>query len=217
MKIHDVEQGTLDWVRLHFGIPTASGADNLVTPEFKLRDGAMPRSYVEKKVAERRRNMPQMGVSTFAMDQGILMEEEAKPFFELETGLRLKNVGFITSDDELSGCSPDAVVDGKRFGVEVKCPEPHTHVKYLAEGVVPKEYRAQVHFSMFVTGFPKWGFLSYRRQFPPLWVVTNRDEAIMAVFRQAVAKFHEQFAFVMDRVLNAPPIQIPTDLFEEAA
>jgi hypothetical protein len=203
MKIHDVEQGTLDWVRLHFGIPTASGADNLVTPELKMRDSAMFHTYVYRKASEKHRGVPQLGVSTFAMDQGVMMEEEAKPFFELDSGMRLRNVGFITSDDGLSGCSPDALVIDEDMGFESKCPNPDTHTKYLYEGGVPKEYRAQVHFSMFVTGLPRWGFLSYRRKFPPLWVITKRDEKVMDVFRKAVDAFHRKLPLVMERIGNS--------------
>lgn len=200
MKIHQVDQYSLDWVKLHFGIPTASGADNLVTPEFKLRTGDTPRSYVYKKVAEKWREMPMLGISTFAMDQGVILEEEAKPFFTLETGIKLRKVGFITSDDGLAGCSPDALLDGNECGIEIKCPEAHTHVRYLVNGGLPKEYVAQVQFSMLVTGFKKWMFLSYRRKFPPLLVTVKRDERAIESLGKAVTGYHEEFRHAMEKI-----------------
>src|SRR5574338_1006857 len=62
MKIHEVEQGTLDWLRLHIGIPTASGLDNLLDSKFALRTGEMPKTYLFKKVAESWRGQPLVSI-----------------------------------------------------------------------------------------------------------------------------------------------------------
>ena len=161
MKIHDVEQQSLDWMKLHVGIPTASGLDNLLTPEFEPRKGETPKTYVYRKVAEAWRGKPaiDLGGSSFAMEQGLILESEAIPFWELTTGRKITRVGFVTTDDGRFGCSPDGLlqcVDCSSLkslghcsceGIEIKCPAPHTHVKYLSEGVIPKEYRAQVYGS----------------------------------------------------------------------
>lgn len=201
MQVHTVEQNTLDWMRLHLGIPTASTFDALVTPEFKLRDGEMPKTLVCKKVAEKWRNQPLIGgINSFSAEQGMIVEEEARPYFELLTGAEVDRPGFITSDDGKSGCSPDGLilVSGQpASGLEIKCPNAETHVKYLAGGVLPKDYRAQVHGSMFVTGLDHWTFMSYRRGFPPLIVAVERDEAICAKIGAAIDSFHIEFDRIM--------------------
>lgn len=192
MKIHDCSQRTLDWARLHVGIPTASGLHNILTPEFKIRDGELFRSYMYLKVAEARRTEPVIELSTFSIEQGEIVETEARPFYELETNQKVREVGFITTDDGLFGCSPDGLI-GDDSGLEIKCPSAQMHVKYLVQGTLPKDYAAQVHGSMFVTGFPRWTFLSYRRNFPPIILTVERDEEIMSKIDAGLKAFHEQF------------------------
>jgi hypothetical protein len=223
MKIHDVEQQSREWMQLHVGIPTAGGLDNLLTPEFELRKGETPKTYVYRKVAEAWRGKPliDLGGSSFAMEQGMILESEAIPFWELTTGRKITRVGFITTDDGRFGCSPDGLIydafsgdntpkkkdrgradsqderlmppDPRACGIEIKCPAPNTHVKYLSEGVIPKEYRAQVYGSMFATGFTKWVFMSYCRGFPPLILEVNHDPEIGNKIALAIISFHEQF------------------------
>lgn len=192
MKIHDVSQKTLDWAMLHVGIPTASGLHNLVSPEFELRKGEMPKSYMHLKLAEAWLKRPVLELSTFSIEQGEIVETEARPFFELETDQKVREVGFITTDDGLFGCSPDGLI-GDDCGLEIKCPSAQVHVKYLINGGLPKEYAAQFHSSMYITGYPRWTFLSYRRNFPPLILTVQRDEAIIAKIGEALSDYHAAF------------------------
>lgn len=205
MKIHNCEQLSKEWMELHVGIPTASGLDNLLTPEFELRKGETPKTYVYRKVAEAWRGKPEIdtNASSFRMDQGLILESEAIPYYELTTGRKITRVGFITTDDGRFGCSPDGIVhDGhpkrdsdwdRSFGIEIKCPAPHTHVKYLSEGVIPKEYRAQVYGGMFATGFSKWIFMSYCRGFPPLILEVGHDPKAESMITVAIGTFHTAF------------------------
>ena len=227
MKIHDCKQGELAWAKLHFGIPTASGLDNLLTPEFELRKGELPRTYVYKKVAEKLQGRPliDLSASSFMLEQGMIVEEEARPWYALEYDTKIKQVGFITIDNGIGdlrfGCSPDGLIEagklGESFtatdafviegvaydcGLEIKSPAAHTHVKYLVNGVLPKEYVAQVFGSMFATGFKKWIFVSYRRGFPALVLEIHRDEKAMSMIRASINQFHADFDRAMDRIGN---------------
>jgi len=201
MKIHACAQNTSEWMALHVGIPTASGFGNLVTPKFEIRKGEMPKTYVYSKAAEKWRKRPLIGVTGgFDLEQGMIVEEEARPFYELETGRKVTEVGFITSDDERCGCSPDGLLEVG--GIEIKCPAAHTHVKYLVNGALPDEYAAQVFGSMFVTGAPEWQFMSYRRNFPPLILTIKRDEAIMEKIGQALELFYKAFEEAMKKIAS---------------
>lgn len=200
MKIHDdIEQGTLQWLQLHVGRPTASEFDNLMTPEFEKRNGEMPKTYLAKKVAEAWQQRPLPQFSSWACEQGLIREEEAIPWFEMEYDCTLRRVGFITSDSGRCGCSPDALIDDKT-GLEIKSPEAHTHVRYLLSGELPKEYRAQVHGSLYVTGFPEWRFMSYRRGFPNLVLTVKRDEAIMAKIGTILIGFYSAFDAAIEKL-----------------
>ncbi len=204
MKIHDCKQGELAWAQLHFGIPTASGLDNLLTPEFELRKGELPKTYVYKKVAESLQGRPliDLSASSFMLEQGMIVEEEARPWYALEYDKKIKEVGFITTDDEKFGCSPDGLILNDECGLEIKSPAAHTHVKYLVNGALPKEYACQVMGSIFVTGFKKWIFVSYRRGFPALVLEIYRDEKAMSMIRAAINQFHADFDRAMERIGN---------------
>ena len=193
MIVHRVEQNSLAWLQLHVGIPTASGLDQLVDSNFDFRKGEMPKTYMHKKLAEKWRGQPliQLGSSgSFSTEQGMILEEEALPWFELEYDQPIDRVGFLTTDDASFGCSPDGLLVGKDCGLELKAPAAHTHVKYLIENRLPPEYAAQVHGGMFVTGFPQWVFCSYRRNFPPLVLTIMRNEEVIQKIAIALARFN---------------------------
>lgn len=217
MIIHPAEQGSVEWMKARSGIPTASEFDQIVTPEFKLRTGQMPATYLAKKVSEAWLGGPLPSFNVFDMDQGRILEEEAIPFFELEHDLQISRVGLVTTDDGRIGCSPDGLL-GEDGGIEIKCPDVHTHVGYLLGGILPKDYAAQVHGAMFVTGRTHWTFMSYRRKFPPLVLTINRDEKIQGRIAEALDQFLEQFGRAVMRLqeLNGgPPLRSPTSNHDE--
>ena len=77
------------------------------------------------------------------------------------------------------GCSPDSLIkDGGEYvaGLELKCPSPYTHAAYIEEGVLPDEYKAQVHGSMAVTGLNQWHFFSFFPGLAPFHLVVHRDD-----------------------------------------
>lgn len=199
MKTHLMKQGSTEWLQARCGLPTASEFDSLVTPLWKSRTGEGPENYLLKKIAERVMGYPMESFFGGAMEQGSLLEDEAIPFYEGVFGVEIQRVGFCTTDDGRIGCSPDGLI-GDDNGIEVKCPEPHTHVKYLLGGVVPKDYVAQVQGAMFVTGRPCWTFLSYSRFFPPLIVHVERDEEAQRALAYVLGDFLRKFETGVTRI-----------------
>ena len=197
MKIrHDLEQGTYDWLAARCGLLTASEAKNLLTPRFEIRKGEMVETLLARKLAEKW-NGPIEDKATWAMEQGTLIEQEAFDEVQKECKEPLTRVGFIESDDGRCGCSPDGLIgvpdaDGCR-GLELKGPQPVTHVKWLLAGGLPEEHAVQVHFSLWLTNFTEWLFVSYRKGFPALSVPVAYDRAICAKISIAVHGFNERF------------------------
>lgn len=188
MKIHHVEQNSVDWAILRSGKVTASEMDNLVTPLAKVKTGEGPRSYLLKKLAEAWLGGPLPSLNIWDMEQGHILEEFARPAFALETGLEVSTVGFITTEDERVGCSPDGLI-GENAGIEIKCPRIETHLGYVLDGILPKDYVAQVQASLFVTGFKRWYFYSFCRRMPSLILEVVPDEAMQEAIGQAVEGF----------------------------
>lgn len=199
MKVHEVEQGSLEWGLLRAGIPTASEMDALITPKFKIKTGKEPETYLNKKVAEKWQGGPLPQFQGFDMEQGTILESEAIPWFELQFDTTVNRVGFITTDDGLAGCSPDGLLSTD-CGLELKCPKAETHVGYLRRAVLPDDYVIQVHASMFITGFKQWKFLSYRRGFPQLVLTIERNEEYHEVIADALDLFTQKFDEAMARM-----------------
>jgi len=204
MKIYPCDQGGSEWLQARVGKVTASEAGELLTPEFEIRKGETPKTYLARKLAEHILGRPLEGFTSFSTEQGELLEMEARSWFALEfDGVhKVRQVGFVEGDDGRCGCSPDALLD-KDGGLELKAPQPTNHVKYLLDGKLPKDYAVQVHFSMFVTGRPWWYFMSYRRKFAPFVLRVERDEAIIEKIREALAKFYKDFDAALAKLKGA--------------
>ncbi len=110
--------------------------------------------------------------------RGTDMEPEAIAAYERKTGHKVTQIGLCIHDSGHFGASPDGLVEvyrGFSHGIEIKCPEGKTHLKYLRAGVVPGDYVCQVHCQLAVTGSQFWDFFSYHPNLPPLLVRTYRD------------------------------------------
>ena len=210
---NEFQQNSLEWLVARAGIPTASEFDNLVTPDFKLRTGEMPKTYLAAKIGEAWLGGPLPGSMTLDMEFGKILEEEALPGYEFQTGERIARVGLITTDDGRIGCSPDGLI-GDDGGIEVKCPAIKTAVKYLLNGELPKDYAAQVHGGMLVTGRKWWRFVCYCRNFPSLILTVQRDEEIQSKLSEALQKFLADFDVAWKRMVEInggppPPRPVP--------
>lgn len=203
MKIHqDIEQGSVDWQILRSGKITASEMDALVSPTGKIREGDGVTTYLNQKLCEMWTGGPLISLQgIFDVDQGVILEERAKPAFTLHTGIEIHNVSFIETNDGRTGCSPDALI-GAESGVEIKCPRLDTHVGYLLNGTLPKQYVAQVQGSMFVTGFKTWHFFSFQRALPPLHVIVERDAEFQDALRTAIDGFIKRLDAAMKKLVS---------------
>ncbi|HDY88898.1 MAG TPA: hypothetical protein ENH82_12400 [bacterium] len=172
--ISDIEQGTEEWQELRKGIPTASNFSNIITSTGKPSKTA--KTYLYKLVAESIIGV-QEGYTNEAMQQGIETEELARIEYEMDTGFEVEQVGFVYLDDKKEvGCSPDGLISvNGHGGVEIKCPQPHTHVSYLLDNKLPTNYIAQVQGAMYVAGRSWWDFFSYCDGLPNFRVRVQRD------------------------------------------
>jgi len=199
MKILKCEQGSAEWFKHRVGVVTASEFKNLVSTKWEIRTGEMPKSYLARKLAEWWLKGPLPGGGeTYAMETGILLEERARPWYELERGVKVDRVGFILSDCGRWGCSPDGLI-GEEGGLEIKCPQPATQISYLLlqrnGPTIPPDYEPQVFFSLWLTGRAWWDFLSYCPGLPPVLVRVEaaQHKEKFAVIEKALAKFDVEF------------------------
>lgn len=194
---HDFQQYTDEWWEVRRGVPTASNADKILTPTGKA--SSSQDKYACQLIADTLD--PNYGrvesYQSAAMKNGLILEPEARAFYEFDRGVTLTQVGFCLTDDGRFGCSPDALWQNGERGLEIKSPIPATHIEYLLAGGMPNKYKPQVHMSMLVTGLEVWDFMSYCPGFPPLLVEVERDE-----FTEQLAEQMEKFKAKYDKWLN---------------
>ncbi|MEG2328275.1 MAG: YqaJ viral recombinase family protein [Akkermansia sp.] len=173
----EMEQRSEEWFRARAGRITASNLKKILTPT-----GAMSKQsedYVYELCASCVRPDEVVFEGNLHTDRGNALEPVARELFVERTGFDVRQVGFVTHDDSpVLGCSPDGLVyrDGVPVaGLEIKCPLGKNHARYLYEGVLPSEYKAQVHGSMVVTGLDSWWFMSFNPGFEPFVIEVKRD------------------------------------------
>lgn len=199
MRIIECRQHSTEWAQARLGVITASEADALFTPLFKISEGKGVETYLYKKLAEKLLGYSSDFGGSFEMEQGNIVEAIARPWFAFTYDVDVRAVGLCLSDDGRCGASPDGLLpDGS--GLEIKSPQGPTALKYYFRNELPPEHRVQVHFSMFVTGAPYWTFVSFHRSLPPLVLRVERDEKIQAVIGEGVAGFMEEFDAKHDKI-----------------
>jgi len=173
MKILEMEQGTQEWLEARLGCPSGSGFSKIITSSGQPSSSA--ETYINQLIAELVTGETTHVHVTEAMQRGTELEEFARMNYELEMSCDVAQVGFCMHDTLRCGVSPDGLID-EDGGLEIKCPTPSTHVKYLRKGTLPSEYKAQVQGCLWITEREWWDFMSYHPQMPNLMIRVHRDD-----------------------------------------
>ena len=196
--VHRCEQRSQEWDDLRRGRITASLAKKLVTPTGKV--STTYRGEIGTILAEAMGwQEPEFFNKTYWMERGVDLEAEARGMFQAQTGLMVEEVGFVSHTVWQAGASPDGINLDKRYGAELKCPKPSTHIQWLQEfrktGDIPKEHLPQCHFGMAITGWDTWHFMSYHPEAPDIIATVKRNEMTELMEKQ-LAKFTAEFSEV---------------------
>lgn len=164
MKVLDIEQGSVEWHQARCGIPTVSEFSRFITP---ARGDYSKQSigYIADLIVESVEGPPD-NASSYWMERGVNLESEARNFYEFDRECEVESTGMILNKG--AGWSPDGRVGIN--GLEIKCPKPSTHVKWLLDGILPSEHAPQVHGAL-VVGECEWvDFMSYCPGYAPLLI-----------------------------------------------
>lgn len=143
MLIHNCTQGTEEWLACRLGKLTASVAKTISTAGKGLETLCL------EKATEILTGKPNESYKNEAMENGNLLESEARAIYELETGANVAQVGFV-EESEFIGVSPDGLV-GDDGLIEIKCPTNKTYTQYLLDGKIKPEYYSQMQMQLFIT------------------------------------------------------------------
>lgn len=197
MIVNNCEQGTDEWLQARLGIPTASNFDKIVTASGG--SSIQANAYMGKLVAEYMNGKPEQGVYTEDMERGNRLEPMARVFYQTLTSNNVDQVGMVYLDDQKTiSCSPDGLL--KDRGLEIKCPKLANHIGYTLDNSLPKQYKAQVQGSMWVTGLDKWDFMSYHPEYPPLILTVERDDEFIGKMEKIITAFSEQLESLKNNI-----------------
>lgn len=148
MKIHNIEQRTNEWYALRQKYPlTASKAQAIGT------GGKGLETLVWEIMAERYSFADKENVTNVHMERGVELENNARNIYEMETGNKVTEVGFVTNEkiSKVGGASPDGSVNEDGL-IEIKCFEDVKHFRAIVEGLTPEsQYEWQMQMQMLFT------------------------------------------------------------------
>jgi putative phage-type endonuclease len=186
MIIVDCEQLSDEWFAARCGVPSASRFNKIVTTNGDRSKQAT--AYMYQLAGERIIGKAEETYMSASMQRGIEMEPKARQLYEMINDVDVQEVGLCYNDEHKQcSCSPDGLIDPK--GLEIKCPEIHTHIDYLLRGKLPTAYFQQVQGSMLVTGYDEWDFMSYFPGLPPLIVTVERNENFITALSEQLDEF----------------------------
>lgn len=185
MRIIPHEQRTEGWYAARRGVPTASSFGKLITATGKR--AASADAYIDELIAEKLTGESKFLPTTAAMQHGIDTEPKAREYYEFMYERQVTEIGLCLHDTIEAGASPDGLV-GDDGMLEIKCPQPHTMVKYLRENRLPPEYKAQVMGQLWICEREWVDFLAYHEKIKPLLIRVTRDEEYIAELEAIVTK-----------------------------
>ncbi len=189
MIIHNVQQGSPEWLTLRSGIPTASRFSDIITKSGKPSQSS--ERYMYTLLAERLMGHPIAEHMSMWQQRGSQLEADAIRFYELQVDADTEPIGFVTSDDGRYGASPDRFV-GPYGTLEIKCPSEYIHVQALMQsGTTYETYRQQCMGQLWITERSFVDVLSYHPEMEPALVRIERDDEYIAKLAAAVTAFSQ--------------------------
>ncbi len=206
MLIIDLPQNTPEWLQARRGLVTASSIKDVLAKgkggeEAKTRETYRVQKAMEILVKE---HISSPGLDTAAIRWGKETEPMARTEYELRTGVMVVQVGLVLHPTiERAAASPDGLVGDKGL-VEFKCPESHTHIRYIVGDTVPTEYQPQMLWQMACCEREWCDFVS----FDPRWPENNqmfvkrffRDDARIKAMETEVIKFNQEVDELVEKL-----------------
>lgn len=183
-----MEQGTPEWLRLRAKRMTASNAVTIQA------NGAGLKTYIYTTMAEGFSSAEPENYTNADMERGNELEPQARSLYELETGIVVEEVGFVTIGDYI-GASPDGIAgDGL---IEIKAHNDYKHLKLICEGVkgIEPKYIWQMQMQMYVTGRPWCDYVAINPNFEQTLII-HKIEADEKMFDKLEAGFETGIKFI---------------------
>ncbi len=205
MKVYDCQQGSPEWYAARLGKVTASCFSDATSSGRGSNPSVTRKNYMLRLVAERMTGLPAESYSNKAMEWGSEAEQDAREYYEALNGCEVRQIGFIERDENVGG-SPDGLV-GDDGLLEIKCPFPTTHIKYILADKMPAEYVKQVQGNLWVAERKWCDFISYDprvRQRPYFCKRVYRDEDYIKKLHVGTIMFIDDMKKLLNQLSTSP-------------
>lgn len=167
MKIYeDLEQRSPEWFAVRDLKMTASNATAI------MANGKGLESLVEEIITDyySSDNYKEFTnkVDNKHVQRGVDFEEKARAIYELETGEKVKQVGFVELDKYV-GCSPDGLVGDKGL-VEIKSPANKEFMRLALTNKIDSNHLNQMQMQMYVTGRDWCDYFVFNPNYEPCYI-----------------------------------------------
>lgn len=193
MAIHEVRQGSTEWLSLRLGKVTASRVAAATAKSITHSGPGISRTkYMEELIYEHISGQPYEYYRSASMDWGLETEPLARAAYERHLGVSVLETGFVDHPFiPMSGASPDGLVGGEGL-VEIKCPNSHTHLETIRKGRIAGKYIKQMRWQMACTRRRWCDFVSYDPRVPQknrLFIKRIHADHEIEILEKAVIEF----------------------------
>jgi putative phage-type endonuclease len=200
----EIVQGSSEWFALRNGKVSASRINDMLA---KTKSGwsTSRENYMYELAIERLTGQKTETFTSGAMLHGVENEPLARSAYQVKKNIFVTETAWVNHFSvKNSGCSPDGLVDDGRGLIEIKCPLTKNHIKWMIDGVPPKEHCNQMFWQMAVTGRHYCDFVSFDPRLPEdlqLFVVRlERDDKYIEMLTDEVAKFEEEVTMLVTKL-----------------
>ncbi len=201
MIIHDMEQGSWEWLNIKLGKFGASKFHKLMSELSKDKSGQM--SYLLDIVSERLNLVPAdtYNPSNKDIERGILYEPYARQAYEQKMGISVQQVGFVELN-ATTGCSPDGLISFNGI-LEIKSPNSHNFLNGVISQYIKPEYKTQMQFCLYVTDREWCDYVIYNVQFTPSIFIQRiyRDEEVIQKIKFKLAECNSRIENLISNYL----------------
>lgn len=192
MRVINAEQGTAEWLASRIGVPSGSNFAKIMSKGKGSEPSVTRATYLTSIALEIVTGIRDEFPANDAMVHGVAHEASARSMYESRYGELVDEIGFCMHDTLNCGVSPDGIVSEKKL-IEIKCPQPKTHLEYMRRKDMPPAYKWQVQGQLWIMEKESCDFVSYSPSFPDdsklIVRPTPRDEVAIKELEAEVKRF----------------------------
>jgi putative phage-type endonuclease len=196
-------QRSPEWYGQRLGKATASRISDVVA-RTKTGWSALRTNYAAELICERLTGRPGANYVSREMQWGIDHEDEARQAYADRCGLVVQMAGYVDHPEVAwSGASPDGYVDEDGL-VEIKCPNPATHIDTLLGSAIDGAHLIQMQWQMACTGRVWCDYVSFDPRLPQSMQLhvrrVERDLSQIIGLEVEVVRFLDEIAERIERL-----------------